>query len=113
MPFSNVKKDYVTTHDSLAQRRDVPPNVAPNVDVEKEDWTGTKWATTHRCFGKPCKEDEMPPLWEKPKSLLQLERYNGPAGLPWEDNEFFHRNDEDMNLNVKRFNEASNGIIKT
>jgi hypothetical protein len=33
-------------------------------------------------------------------------RYDGPSGLPWEDNDFFERNDADMNLNVKRFNEA-------
>ena len=71
------EKPRKTTHDSLAQRRDVPPNVRPNIDVEKEDDTGTHWATSHRRYGKPPaqnKEDEdghIPVLWkgEKPASL--------------------------------------------
>jgi hypothetical protein len=100
---------------SLAQRRDVPPNVAPNIDVDKEDDTGTKYGTTHRRFGKPPSENKpdsdghVPVLWngQKTSSLVQLDRrYDGPSGLPWEDNDFFERNDADMNLNVKRFNEA-------
>ena len=65
-PFSNVKKDYVTTHDSLAQRKDVPPNIAPNVDVENEDWTGHKYVTSHQCYGKPC-DYEKPGVYEKPR----------------------------------------------
>jgi hypothetical protein len=56
-PFSNVKKEYETVHDSLVQKGDVPPNIRPNVNVEDEDYTGHKYVTSHQCFGKPCNYD--------------------------------------------------------
>ena len=39
-------------------------------DMMESDWTGTKYVTTHRCFGQPCKDEE-----EEKKAALASRSY--------------------------------------
>ena len=79
-------KKHASILKSLSERKDVPPNIRPNIDIEREDDTGTHWATTHRRFGKPPaqnKADEdghIPVLWPDQKPALMQWRVTPDYG---------------------------------
>ena len=51
-------------------------------DIMESDWTGTKYVTSHRCFGHRCKEDEESAVQlSQPLGLFELQR-DSEAGYP-------------------------------
>lgn len=80
-----------------------------------EDDTGHRFATSHRCYGNECPTD--PPKSDKysfrPKydSLVQIKKYEDEIsdGMPWEGNAQDQYDENQMELNVKRFELASDG----
>jgi hypothetical protein len=59
-----TEKEYQEEADAI-----YPPNIykpgLPNFKVAEDD-TGTKYVTTHRCFGGPCKDDSNLQLVAEP-----------------------------------------------
>ena len=62
---------------------DVPPNVAPNIDVDREypDWTGTKYVTSHACWGQPCDPHNPAHAAVMGKGLVQVGRRDVPPNI--------------------------------
>lgn len=108
----NWKKKINTKH----------PEVPENILTMDEE--GTKYATTHRCFGKPCNEPKNDKYTVRPKesSLVELEQPRGryeaerdkEADYPadWTTNPYPVEKDEDLRKFVHQYI-GQNGRLKT
>ena len=70
-----------------------------------EDDTGHKYATSHRCFGEPCKDEN-----------LLIDKYDEPMtelGFPWEINRFFERNADEADKHAQRYSDVADGTYKS
>ena len=73
-------------------------------DIMDSDWTGTKYVTTHRCFGEPCPDDKAHLQLAQPLGLFEHTR-DAEAGYPgkWSTKDFHDFAKDHIDARTGRF----------
>lgn len=90
---------------SLKKHKKYDAFVVPQ-DIMDSDWTGTKYVTTHRCFGEPCPKDKEQVQLDQPLGLFELQR-DSEAWYP------AHTSSKDIHDFAKDYIDKRTGRFKT
>jgi len=87
------------------------------------DWPGTRFVTTHRCFGGPCKDDaklqlveEPPKVTEKTFKVGDLQEHRYPYARAWQAGGWTHdesRHIEDVHDLIHKHFDPFTGSFKS